>query len=1378
MRKLLIALFIFATGTAIAQPANYTRVAGRYRWTSGFFDSTLHLPSGSTPRLGGGFAGPGALFYKTTDSLVYLWTGYQWKGLSIAPNTLYNANDSLTSNRTVSTSSGKTLTFQPATTFTKNIVVNNVSVGAGNFQDVSNTNVAVGFGSMTSNTGGAFNTSIGMNAQTSLLTGSRNTALGTYSLNNATASAENVAVGDEAGRYVTGSQNTILGSQAWKGSAGNSTGIRNIVIGWGALPNTTSGSNNIAMGPAMGSNTTGSLNVAIGGESLAQNTTSSGSVAVGYAALTASTGTNNIAIGSVSGKSITSGSNNTLLGSGGNSMPGITTGSYNTIIGSQISGLAGTLANHIILADGQGNMRLAIDGSGNGVFGGGSAFPTIGTFKFQVKGTARVDSTMTAQTYYTSYGLNTQSMNYLVPGITPQKADRGILIANGGSVSFNDSSAVSLGIGNNVIVGNGVGSIAIGYGSNARGGGLAIGGGYGGATSTGGIAIGSGTYTGNGGIAIAGNTAGTGVAIGGTVTGAQGIAIGTTVANYGNYGIVIGDRSRTYNSNTIVLGLFGKSTGNNQFIAGSNDGLGNGYIADVYFGSGVQRDSVNNGSGSPYTINGSGGLGTNYLGGDISIAGGKATGNEIGGDIFFRTSVAGSSGTALQSLTERVKVYGTTGDVRILNRLGFGTLGQVTFTACTPFTTGGTIPDGIYYYYTVAPKDTLGNVGNTNNGTFAIISGGGGNGSINVTWNALANATSYRIYRRVGGGGAVEYFDTYSTSFLDINQTGTAYNFGLPVSNTDAYAVKSYISDNRLYSPASQTFKFSGNYIHDGKLTFDGSELFMLQNLQQTAYNGAIVIAQNLAKSSGYPIGNIIMNTRSAFTNLAGGGNTVIGASAGNSLTTGSSNVMIGSVAGQNVTNAGTGTYIGSQSVGSLTNTNYQIQITAGDQSFTEGVASDMYPTNQSYAFIGGGSYNNNQIKHFYFGAAPLLREPFYPDANKDVFFYAPSASQVTNKSGGNFTINAGRGTGTGTPGDIIFATSTPTTTGTDLQTLTNRVWIKGDNGNVGIGASPATAYKLDVQGQGRFTNILNLDSNLVFSNVNGSQKQIFYNSQGIKIFHNYNALGNNIVIGWSGETISNDASTQRSTIIGFHNRGNIPSASQIFGSSNNFTGYTGTLPILIFGNSLQLDASSEGVGYTVGSSGLVRGAFSGIGASDLGNGELPPAGTAGSTIIGTGVNNQTLSNPNIYLGQWGSDDGMPTAARNVFVSTTNGVGTNVEGYNLVFSSGRSTGNATSKDIIFATPTPGSTGTALQTLTQRWWVKGNTGTFTNTSTPDASAIFSVVSTTKGVLLPRMTTTEINAIASPAAGLIVYNTTLQELCFYDGTTWRKFSHSTM
>jgi hypothetical protein len=51
----------------------------------------------------------------------------------------------------------------------------------------------------------------------------------------------------------------------------------------------------------------------------------------------------------------------------------------------------------------------------------------------------------------------------------------------------------------------------------------------------------------------------------------------------------------------------------------------------------------------------------------------------------------------------------------------------------------------------------------------------------------------------------------------------------------------------------------------------------------------------------------------------------------------------------------------------------------------------------------------------------------------------------------------------------------------------------------------------------------------------------------------------------------------------------------------------------------------------------------------------------------------------------------------------------------------------------------------------------------------ASAVVQCDSTTRGFLPPRMTTTQKNAITSPAAGLVVYDTTLNKLCVYT-TAW--------
>lgn len=55
-------------------------------------------------------------------------------------------------------------------------------------------------------------------------------------------------------------------------------------------------------------------------------------------------------------------------------------------------------------------------------------------------------------------------------------------------------------------------------------------------------------------------------------------------------------------------------------------------------------------------------------------------------------------------------------------------------------------------------------------------------------------------------------------------------------------------------------------------------------------------------------------------------------------------------------------------------------------------------------------------------------------------------------------------------------------------------------------------------------------------------------------------------------------------------------------------------------------------------------------------------------------------------------------------------------------------------------------------------------------TPVASSIAQIDSTVRGFLPPRMTTVQKNAIASPAAGLMVFDITLHKLCVFSGTAW--------
>jgi uncharacterized protein (TIGR02145 family) len=63
------------------------------------------------------------------------------------------------------------------------------------------------------------------------------------------------------------------------------------------------------------------------------------------------------------------------------------------------------------------------------------------------------------------------------------------------------------------------------------------------------------------------------------------------------------------------------------------------------------------------------------------------------------------------------------------------------------------------------------------------------------------------------------------------------------------------------------------------------------------------------------------------------------------------------------------------------------------------------------------------------------------------------------------------------------------------------------------------------------------------------------------------------------------------------------------------------------------------------------------------------------------------------------------------------------------------------------------------------------------SAPNGSAMLDVSSTTKGFLPPRMTTAQIEALADPADGLVVYNTTVGKMYVYVATAllWKEINY---
>jgi hypothetical protein len=195
-----------------------------------------------------------------------------------------------------------------------------------------NSNTAIGFQSLYSNTIGSNNVAVGEYSLFNNETGESNIAIGRYSLYNNTSGYSNTTIGD-ASLYnnTTGYRNTGIGPQSL---SSNTTGYENTAIGYQSLSSNTTGYQNIAIGyGSLYSNTSGNINIAIAYGSLYSNTNGDGNIALGQQSLFNNNGNGNIALAFQSLFFNTTGNINIAIGE--QSLFFNTTGYRNTAIGYQ-----------------------------------------------------------------------------------------------------------------------------------------------------------------------------------------------------------------------------------------------------------------------------------------------------------------------------------------------------------------------------------------------------------------------------------------------------------------------------------------------------------------------------------------------------------------------------------------------------------------------------------------------------------------------------------------------------------------------------------------------------------------------------------------------------------------------------------------------------------------------------------------------------------------------------------------------------------------------------------------------------------------------------------------------------------------------------------
>ncbi|WP_226915739.1 beta strand repeat-containing protein [Hymenobacter siberiensis] len=209
-------------------------------------------------------------------------------------------------------------------------------------------------------------------------------------------------------------------------------------------------------------------------------------------------------------------------------------------------------------------------------------------------------------------------------------------------------------------------------------------------------------------------------------------------------------------------------------------------------------------------------------------------------------------------------------------------------------------------------------------------------------------------------------------------------------------------------------------------------------------------------------------------------------------------------------------------------------------------------------------------------------------------------------------------------------------------------------------------------------------------------------------------------------------------------------------GTFNNGTGITTSAT-----GGTQAAGGSTGGGLGMGGSGGSTGGGGGGGYYGGGGGVSTNGGGGGSGGGGSSwVTPAGSSAPTFTVGANTGDGSLTITPGGVYAAP------NLDGSNFVNVPGDNLGNHTATQNLNLAANQlvgngGSTGLAVSST-------GSVGI--GTTAPAASAALEVSSASKGLLPPRLTTAQRDVIASPAAGLTLYNTTTGKLNTWNGTSW--------
>jgi hypothetical protein len=383
---------------------------------------------------------------------------------------------------------------------------------------------------------------------------------------------------------------------------------------------------------------------------------------------------------------------------------------------------------------------------------------------------------------------------------------------------------------------------------------------------------------------------------------------------------------------------------------------------------------------------------------------------------------------------------------------------------------------------------------------------------------------------------------------------------------------------------------------------------------------------------------------------------------------------------------------------------------------------------------------------------------------------------------------------------------------GTNTQV---RLQIKASNGNIGIGTTTDVGFKLDVNGTARVTGNITGNAAITAATqitaglINEAGARYIINGSSVgrnwQIANNWNvgggfeitpstAVGGStfttpsfVIAGATGNVGIGTNAPNRTFVVYNESAPHIQLATAASGlttssgfqlrivsnnvlftnfqASNMVFGNSGATHVTLFnsGNLLVSSTTTTDAGFKLDVNGSVRATGSISAASAIARGTY-----LNQTLVATANNDVLVGLDIASTFTTGAFTGTTSAALRVNGAIINlgsqpNIGTSANSFGtLVIRNVRSDVDLSLGAGYSAT---GENGLRMFSSTRNVVIQSG-GTFTDI----ASARLAVNSTTQGFLPPRMTTTQKNAIASPATGLMVYDTTLNLISVYNGTMW--------